>query len=259
MKITGFFPAAFLFLGFFACGVDDMPPAVQIQTELMPTSVAMGDSMRIAVQFTDNEALNQFKIDIHSNHDGHSHGKTQQALAKWDTLIIGSLSGSSDAIDFSIKIPTGFLPGPYHFTVYCLDKNGNESSANIPLLFKDATDTVAPVVQLQIPMANATISSPFSVQASISDQLSDGSAASELNRVEVILKSLSSQEEFEVVDFNAVQLAGSSSLYDPATGQLNISNLDVPSGASSGNYTLFLYAFDAYFNLGKAEVQIAIP
>lgn len=236
-----------------------MPPAVQIQTELMPTTVAMGDSLRIAVQFTDNEALNQFKIDIHSNHDGHSHGKTQQALAKWDTLIIGTLSGNADAIDFSIKIPKGYLPGPYHFTVYSLDKNGNESSSNLPLLFKDASDTVAPVVQLQMPVANATISSPFSVQASISDQLSDGSPASELNRVEVVLKSLNSQEEFEVVDFNAVQLSGGPTLYDPSTGALNISNLDVPSGASSGNYTLILMVFDAYFNLGMAEVQIAIP
>jgi len=259
MKTPGFFLAALLSVNFFACSVDDMPPSIQFPNDEIYTSKFMGDSIHVVIQFSDNVALNQFKIDIHSNHDGHNHGKPQDALAKWDSLIIGSISGTSDAIDFYVHIPKGYLPGPYHFTVYCLDKNGNESLSYFPLILKDETDTIAPVVAVQSPQANANLASPFVVLANVSDVLSDGTAAGELNRVEVVLEKLSSQEEFDVADYNAVQLGSSLSLYDPATGVLNLSNLSIPSAAAPGNYHLRLLVFDAYFNMGMAEVQVVVP
>lgn len=259
MKISGFLFAVLLSIGFFACGVDDLPPSIQFPDDEIYTSKFMGDSIHVTINFTDNEALNQFKIDIHSNHDGHNHGKPQDALEKWDSLIVGSLSGTADAIDFYVPIPKGNLPGPYHFTVYCLDKNGNESSSNFPLLFKDETDTVAPSVSVQIPQANSSLATPFTVAANVSDLLSNGTLATELNRVEVILEHNLSEEKFEVADYNAVQLGSSLSLYDPATGVLNLSNLSIPSAATPGNYRLRLLVFDAYFNLGMAEVQVVVP
>lgn len=259
MKTPGFFLAALLSVNFFACSVDDMPPSIQFPNDDIYTSLFMGDSIHVVIDFADNEALNQFKIDIHSNHDGHGHGKTQAALPKWDTLIVGSISGLSDAVDFYIPVPMGYLPGPYHFTVFCLDKNGNEATRNFELIFKDATDTIAPVVAVQTPSSNASLTTPFVVSASISDQLSNGNSASELNRVEVILKSQSTETEYKVADYNAVQLGSSLSLYDPATGVLNLSNLSIPSAAAPGNYRLRLLVFDAYFNLGTAEVQVLVP
>jgi len=259
MKTPVFFAPAFLCLAFFACSVDDLPPTIQFPNDDIYTGKFMGDSIHVSVNFSDNEALNQFKIDIHSNHDGHSHGKPQDALAKWDTVIIGSLSGTADAIDFYVPIPRGYLPGPYHFTVFCLDKNGNESTSNISLVFKDETDTIAPVVAVQSPQANAVLATPFVVLANLSDVLSDGTAATELNQVELTLENISSQEEFMVADFNAVQLAGSVSLYDPATGVLNLNNLSIPSAAGPGNYLLRLSVFDAYFNLGLVEVAVVLP
>jgi hypothetical protein len=259
MKTSGFLYAALLSLGFFACGVDDLPPNIQFPNDAIYTSKFMGDSIHVMIDFTDNEALNQYKIDIHSNHDGHNHGKPQDALEKWDTLIIGSLSGTADALDFYIPVPMGYLPGPYHFTVFCLDKNGNETTNNFQLIFKDATDTIPPTVVLQTPSSNASLSTPFVVSANISDQLSNGNSASELNRVELILENISSEEEFKVADYNAVQLGSSLSLYDPATGVLNLSNLSIPSAAAAGNYRLRLLVFDAYFNLGVAEVPVVLP
>lgn len=259
MKTSGFLYAALLSVGFFACGVDDLPPNIQFPNDAIYTSKFMGDSIHVMINFTDNEALNQYKIDIHSNHDGHNHGKPQDVLEKWDTLIIGSLSGTADAIDFYVPIPKGYLPGPYHFSVYCLDKNGNEAASNFPLILKDETDTIAPVVAVQSPQANAILASPFVVAANVSDMLSSGVAAAELNRVEVILENISSEIEFEVADYNAVQLGSSLLLYDPATGVLNLNNLSIPSGAAAGNYRLRLLVFDAYFNLGVAEIPVVLP
>jgi hypothetical protein len=151
------------------------------------------------------------------------------------------------------------VPGPYHITVFCLDKNGNETSTNFQLIFKDATDTIAPTVVVQAPVSNANLSTPFGLTANISDQLSNGNSASELNRVEVVLKSQSTEVEFDIADYNAVQLGSSISLYDPATGMLNLSNLSIPAAATAGNYRLRLLVFDAYFNLGVAEVPVVIP
>lgn len=122
----------------FSCGKDDdqkpqdtTPPSVDnvllngLSTE---PELMQGDTLDIELLFSDNEALNSAKLEIHHAGDGHSHRKTVSEFSYSEIL---SLQGTSEEVELKVKIPEDAESGEYHFTVLVLDNAGNESGLNV--------------------------------------------------------------------------------------------------------------------------------
>jgi hypothetical protein len=81
-------------------------------------------------EFSDNEMLASYKVDIHPNFDNHGHAATKDAtgIVDFEFEKTWTLSGKNQAIHHhEIEIPENATPGHYHLMVYCTDAAGNES------------------------------------------------------------------------------------------------------------------------------------
>ncbi|MDR3218054.1 MAG: DUF4625 domain-containing protein [Dysgonamonadaceae bacterium] len=97
---------------------------------------AEGDALQIGgengvhfeVEFSDNEMLASYKVNIHSNFDGHTHARASGASVDYEFEKSWSISGkNADIYHHEITIPENATPGDYHLMVYCTDAAGNES------------------------------------------------------------------------------------------------------------------------------------
>jgi hypothetical protein len=81
-------------------------------------------------EFSDNEMLASYKVNIHPNFDDHGHTATKDAAETVDFEFEKSwpISGkNADIHHHLIEIPENATPGHYHLMVYCTDAAGNES------------------------------------------------------------------------------------------------------------------------------------
>lgn len=127
---TGLIAASLIF---FACNKEEKDKEAPSITLTEPEEgesyvIGSGDSVEIHFNaaFNDNEALKSYKVDIH-NAAGHSH----KALASYDTVITGALSGTQYFIHQHIFAHPFAISdtGHYHVVVYALDEAGNEQMA----------------------------------------------------------------------------------------------------------------------------------
>ncbi|MDR2764558.1 MAG: DUF4625 domain-containing protein [Tannerella sp.] len=99
--------------------------------------------MHFEVEFSDNEMLASYKVDIHPNFDGHSHTRATSETVDFEFDKSWSLSGKNAAIHHhEIMIPEEATPGAYHLMVYCTDAAGNESyvAINVELSHEEGED-----------------------------------------------------------------------------------------------------------------------
>lgn len=107
---------------FTACKKDDEAPQIVVESPANETVVAPGSTFELEIDFTDNEELSEYDIDIHEA-GGHSHGKV---AAEWDAEFSGQLSGTSEHVHLDISVPGDAEVAAYHIEVNCLDKEGNK-------------------------------------------------------------------------------------------------------------------------------------
>lgn len=236
-----------------ACQGDMEKPLIVINEPSANAVIECGDTLTVDFSITDNEALNQFKIDIHGDHDGHSHGKLAWLFPAFDTIIIENLNGISADRHIRIPTPANAWPGPYHVIVYATDQSGNEqiTSRNITLI--NYTDTVAPTAQITSPSDAATLTNPFLVTAQIQDLLSDGNAG-EVRTIKVLL--VQGASEFLLGTFD--EPGNFNGAYSQVTGNFSYS-FNMPSGVSAGNYELEIEVYDSYFNHAHTGVDVLVP
>lgn len=113
-----------------------------------------GQTLRFDMIFRDNEALSQYKIDIHSNFDCHGHART--ATEDWTVLEIVDLSGTEQEVSRSLVVPENVTAGAYHFQVQVIDVAGNENpfSNFFDVRIVNSIDTVAPMLAASTPSQN---------------------------------------------------------------------------------------------------------
>ncbi len=132
---------------------DNQKPSINIIKPSNNQVIKGNENLQIEVKFTDNMNLSQYKLEIHPNFDGHSHGKTDEEVAtpwEWDTIV--NISGKEHNAKFSIKVPSNVKAGNYHFMAMCTDAVGYEAQwrvINIKIL--NPEDTIPPVVNLISP------------------------------------------------------------------------------------------------------------
>lgn len=106
---------------------DAEKPVVKITSPTPYKEYHPGESIQVSATLTDNEELNQYKLEIHYD-DGHGHKSTMHGGSEWEFEEIVSISGKSHTINQSVKIPDNPKHGKYHVIIECTDKAGNEAA-----------------------------------------------------------------------------------------------------------------------------------
>lgn len=135
LPMTRHFPLATLLIGLFSISCeknsdpqDTVAPVIQemlVNGSSGESTASAGGTLVLNATLTDNEALGEFKIDIHDVFDGHNHGKV---LSTWTYVAIKPLSGTQMMLIDSIAIPSEAAAGPYHVVGRLLDASGNEAA-----------------------------------------------------------------------------------------------------------------------------------
>jgi len=156
-KVLLFINAAILLLS--ACKkdkkeeVDNQKPSIIVNKPSSNALAKSGSDFEIDIHFRDNINLSQYKLEIHPNFDGHTHGKTENestAPWKWDTIV--NISGKEHHAKFKIKVPMNVQAGNYHFMAMCTDQVGFEAPFKV-IDFKviNLEDTIPPTLIVNYP------------------------------------------------------------------------------------------------------------
>lgn len=251
LKYLATISIAFIFQ---ACSNDSEKPVITINEPSNGEIFNVGTEIHIDFTITDNDELNQFKIDIHGSHDGHTHGKLAEILPAFDTIIIENVTGNNINRHIHVDIPSGIWPGPYHVIIYATDKSGNEGMEEVDITIRNPIDLLAPNITITAPADGSTLSSSFTVNATITDKLSDGVTDGEIRRIEVKLKK--GTQTFDLGDFD--ESTNFSSAFSQATGAF-ARTFNIPSGIGSGAAELEIEAYDSYFNHAHAHIDVILP
>ncbi len=131
-NILFFVLSAIMCVSFSACDEEDADttkPVITLDEPEDGDSLRIGKSVHFECDFSDDEALGSYLIEIHNNFDGHGH-KTRA-----DETVPFSIKKSYDLSNLrnthvhhhDIVISDNTTPGAYHLVVYCTDAAGNQS------------------------------------------------------------------------------------------------------------------------------------
>lgn len=233
------FSMATLFL--VGCSNDTMPPQVTITSPQENVRLATGSPLNISVSYTDNDILRQYKLDIHSNFDGHSHGKPAGLSLGWDTIIVGNLGGSTQSIQQNLVVPTNVRTGEYHLTAFALDVSGNEGRFTRIFYIYDAQDTIKPTVNFSSPADNANFTNSLLVEGQISDVTSSG-APGAIGAIFVRLVRTDNPAQLTTLG-TFLESTNFNGAYEPSTGIFS-RNFNVSNGIATGAYKLRIEVVD---------------
>lgn len=140
VKFTVICLMAIFSLSFISCNPDDEGDTVKPVINLLEP--AEGDILKIGddhgvhfdMELSDNVMLKSYKVNIHSNFDGHkharfhAHARSSEATVNFSFNKSWDVTGKNTSIHHhEIVIPENATPGNYHLMVYCTDAAGNES------------------------------------------------------------------------------------------------------------------------------------
>lgn len=209
-----------------------------------------GQSIEIAFAATDDEALGQYKIDIHDDFDCHGHEGERSALPAVFTLQdIVDISGTSQNVSRSIVIPADVRAGNYHFQVSLLDAAGNENATAIlyTLQVRNPSDLESPVVVVDAPSGDLTLSrgQTLTVSGTASDNLALNGGHLEL----VYHTPSGDRRTAQTYQFAA------------ADGSAMNFNLEfvIPSDFVAGEYEFELLLVDAVGNTEDMDFKVIVP
>ena len=127
--------AMFVFV-FISCDDSDSDttkPVIELHEPEEGQALKIGSEygVHFEMDLSDDVMLKSYMIEIHSNFDHHSHGKSRVAGETVDFSFNKSydISGKKAAHihHHDIMIPKDATPGDYHLMVYCTDAAGNET------------------------------------------------------------------------------------------------------------------------------------
>ncbi|GAA4444578.1 DUF4625 domain-containing protein [Ravibacter arvi] len=116
----------------FSCKNDDPavtdkePPVITVEKPVMEASYTAGSQISFEAVIEDNQELAVYQIEIHDDHDGHSHGR--MAASPFSYRKSFQLTGKKATVTETIAIPADAAPGEYHFIVTAIDKANNATN-----------------------------------------------------------------------------------------------------------------------------------
>ncbi len=153
----------FLMFSFFmaSCSddeVDNAKPIIQLVAPVNNGVLHIGGEVDFVCEFVDDVELRSYKIEIHSNFDGHTHERAALKSVKeehghpWsytNTWNFEAGKKNEDVHHHAIQIPETILvdgveeqvaEGEYHFGVYCVDAAGNENKVFVKVMIEHGID-----------------------------------------------------------------------------------------------------------------------
>jgi hypothetical protein len=108
---------------------DTTKPVINLIEPENDDTLQIGGTIHFDAEFSDNEMLASYKVDIHNNFDNHGHATKQTAeTVAFEYIKTWPLSKKNEKIHHhEIAIPENATPGEYHLMIYCTDAAGNES------------------------------------------------------------------------------------------------------------------------------------
>ena len=215
------------------------------------------DTLRVSLALTDDEALSQLKVDIHTNFDCHGHAgttgsgltapDTDGSTGDWSVLDLIDLGGREDRVDLDLIPPANATAGTYHFQVQAVDAAGNEASPGYySIRLHNADDTIAPTVTVTAPVGGTQSwarGETVAIAGTVSDDRSfdlGGNAVVYLARLD-----LSSGNLF-FEDWGGPLTGGTSASFNE--------EFTVPSTIQTGSYRFVVGATDGVRNLAESTV-----
>jgi hypothetical protein len=222
-------------------------------------SVKGGEQIILDVIFSDNEALSQYKIDIHNNFDCHGHGSGATPgislpvrngdTEDWSKLIVKDIAGTKTEEKITLDIPLNVTAGVYHFIIQLIDQSGNDASttALYSLKIKNPVDTIPPVMNVMTPtsaLINAKKGDVITFTGNVTDDKNLG-----LGGNGMVFLSYLNKTSGNVFSTNAYRVFNNS---DDTSTSFELS-YTVPPTLLSGDYEYSLIAFDGVRNVSEVK------
>lgn len=254
--------------------VDDVKPelrltdfSIQPKTEEICGSlennvfnVISGDLLYLTATFSDNEALSQYKIDIHNNFDCHGHSGsafpsvvvpiTNTKTIDWSYLEVFDIEGTEAVKRIELKVPQNVTAGNYHFSFQLIDKAGNDAENNIIYSIRalNEKDTVSPILEIIEP-ENSSFKVKKGETIIFKGSITDNYSLSEGGNGIVFLSYINQSSG------NAFSTDSYTLFNQDVDKQANLDlKFVVPQVLSSGRYNFVLLAFDGVRNVSKQKV-----
>ena len=117
-----------------SCGDDNedlTKPEISLNSPEEGAVFLIGDEDGVCfdADLEDDVMLSSYKLNIHSNFDGHGHARLDNAsTVDFRLEQTYDISGKKNAHvhHHDIVIPANATPGKYHFMIFCTDASGNE-------------------------------------------------------------------------------------------------------------------------------------
>jgi hypothetical protein len=220
-------------------------------------AVTGGDKLKFEAIFSDNEALSQYKIDLHNNFDCHGHGSgatpgislppTGGDTEDWTLLIVKDISGKEVIENFEITVPENVTAGVYHFIIQLIDESGNDASTTsiYSLKVENPTDKIVPELIVKSPPNKS-----FTVQkgevitfeGTVNDDRNLGTGGNGM-----VFLSYLNKTSGNVFSTNTYKV------FTDADGKSTTFNISytIPNTLVAGKYTYSLVAFDGVRNVSE--------
>lgn len=172
-------------LQFLSASPTPRPDTICGQVENSVYHMTGGDTLAMDLLLTDNEALSQFKVDIHANFDCHGHARLAQAAGEntqdWSVLALENLSGTEVEHSVRLVAPTNPTSGTYHFQLQVVDKAGNsDATAYVySIILHHAEDSIAPVLTLNSPSPGSNLTLARGAEVRVTGTVSDNRSLGE--------------------------------------------------------------------------------
>jgi hypothetical protein len=255
MKKAGLFIAIAL-ISAVACKKDEDTTRPEIKEVRVNNTVAneheveAGSTVSFRLVLSDNEALNQVKLDIHAADDGHTHegeGAEEHGgapnVGTWVYSQIINIDGTSATRDVTLSVPDS-IQGYWHLEVKLIDEAGNEAVEYVTTMHVENPD--APVFNLS---TTPPSSDHIDIQANTGSFVIAGTIA-DVQGLSLIEFELENHDTEEVITEQEFDAAGATEWTMPATtvGPLPAGDyhLKIKARDSQGNAAIWFAEVHAF-------------
>jgi hypothetical protein len=210
-----------------------------------------GNNLVINFRVSDNEALGQYKIDIHDDFDCHGHdGERTTPPNIWLVQDVVDIDGEAQTISRTLTVPANVRAGNYHFQIKVLDAEGNENNSTpiYTLQILNPNDTESPDLVVNTP-ATRDISLQRGDLLTVAGVATDN-AALENGKLELIYETPTGD-----------RVTAQTYTFSAADGNSKNFSLDftIPNSFTAGEYHFELKLYDNVGNVEDFDFHVDVP
>lgn len=210
--------------------------------------IATGKVLQMKIRFQSNRELSQYKIDIHSNFDCHTHGRVAAAANPWKLSKAVDIAGMDTTVTEELPVPADASAGNYHFMIRLLDATGNEADfVEYNIILVNPDDTEPPVISMVQPAQDSialAAGSVLDIESLITDNKSLDNGKYELT--------------YHDADGREYKLEQQSFPAGTAATYLLKTAYEIPAYTVKGTATFYIKAYDAVNNVGVRTFKVFI-